>query len=54
LYTDVSESDLLRKRLITASTAEGSTGERERDAVNFAFIEARLVCCQCSLHRDDS
>ncbi|KAJ7366556.1 kinase binding protein CGI-121-domain-containing protein [Mycena albidolilacea] len=43
LYTDVSESDLLRKRLITASTAEGSTGERERDAVNFAFIEARLI-----------
>ncbi|KAF7365449.1 Glucooligosaccharide oxidase [Mycena venus] len=43
LYTDVSDSDLLRKRLITASTAEGSDGERERDAVNFAFIEARLI-----------
>ncbi|KAJ6557212.1 kinase binding protein CGI-121-domain-containing protein [Mycena vulgaris] len=43
LYTDVSESDLLRKRLVTASTAEGIDGERERDALNFAFIEARLI-----------
>ncbi|KAJ7828084.1 kinase binding protein CGI-121-domain-containing protein [Mycena leptocephala] len=43
LYTDVSHSDLLRKRLITASTAEGSDGERERDALNFSFIEARLI-----------
>ncbi|KAK7048125.1 kinase binding protein CGI-121-domain-containing protein [Favolaschia claudopus] len=42
LYTDVTDSDSLRKRLIAASTAEGSDGERERDAVNFAFIEARL------------
>ncbi|KAJ7505576.1 kinase binding protein CGI-121-domain-containing protein [Mycena galericulata] len=43
LYTNVSDSDLLRKRLITASTAEGPDGERERDALNFAFIEARLI-----------
>jgi EKC/KEOPS complex subunit CGI121/TPRKB len=43
LYTDVSDSELLRKRLITASVAEGSDGERERDALNFSFIEARLV-----------
>ncbi|KAF8158967.1 kinase binding protein CGI-121-domain-containing protein [Mycena galopus ATCC 62051] len=43
LYTNVSDPDLLRKRLITASTAEGAAGERERDAVNFAFIDARLI-----------
>ncbi|KAJ7457680.1 kinase binding protein CGI-121-domain-containing protein [Mycena galericulata] len=43
LYTNVSDSDLLRKRLITASTAEGPDGEREREALNFAFIEARLI-----------
>ncbi|KAJ6486208.1 kinase binding protein CGI-121-domain-containing protein [Mycena vitilis] len=43
LYTDVSDSESLRKRLITASTAEGRDGERERDAVNFSFIEARLI-----------
>ncbi|KAJ6511975.1 kinase binding protein CGI-121-domain-containing protein [Mycena vitilis] len=43
LYTNVSDSDSLRKRLLTASTAEGSDGERERDAVNFSFIEARLI-----------
>ncbi|KAJ7164708.1 kinase binding protein CGI-121-domain-containing protein [Mycena crocata] len=43
LYTNVSESDLLRKRLVAASTAEGPDGERERDALNFSFIEARLI-----------
>ncbi|KAJ7223171.1 kinase binding protein CGI-121-domain-containing protein [Mycena pura] len=43
LFTDVSDADLLRMRLITASTAEGIDGERERDALNFAFIEARLI-----------
>ncbi|KAJ7718132.1 kinase binding protein CGI-121-domain-containing protein [Mycena maculata] len=43
LYTNVSDSDSLRKRLIAASTAEGLDGERERDAVNFSFIEARLI-----------
>ncbi|KAJ6584670.1 CGI-121-domain-containing protein [Mycena capillaripes] len=49
LYTDVSDSALLRKRLITASTAEGSDGEREREAVNFSFIEARLITSVCHL-----
>ncbi|KAJ7725362.1 kinase binding protein CGI-121-domain-containing protein [Mycena metata] len=43
LYTNVSDPDLLRKRLITASTAEGADGERERDALNFSFVEARLI-----------
>ncbi|KAJ7246402.1 kinase binding protein CGI-121-domain-containing protein, partial [Mycena rebaudengoi] len=43
LYTDVSNSDSLRKRLIAASIAEGATGEQEREAVNFAFIETRLI-----------
>ncbi|KAJ6508625.1 kinase binding protein CGI-121-domain-containing protein [Mycena sanguinolenta] len=43
LYTNVSDSDSLRKRLVAASTAEGPAGERERDAVNFSFIEARLI-----------
>jgi len=43
LYTNVSDSALLRKRLVTASTAEGIDGDRERAAVNFSFIEARLI-----------
>ncbi|KAJ6620735.1 kinase binding protein CGI-121-domain-containing protein [Mycena sp. CBHHK59/15] len=43
LYTDVSSPDLLRKRLITASAAEGIDGEREREAINFSFVEARLI-----------
>ncbi|KAF7297097.1 hypothetical protein MIND_00942600 [Mycena indigotica] len=43
LYTNVSNSAVLKKRLIAAASAEGEEGERERDAVNFAFIDARLV-----------
>ncbi|KAJ7134327.1 CGI-121-domain-containing protein [Mycena epipterygia] len=43
LYTNVSDSALLRKRLVTASTSEGIDGDRERAAVNFSFIEARLI-----------
>ncbi|KAJ7163256.1 kinase binding protein CGI-121-domain-containing protein [Mycena filopes] len=43
LYTDISDPDSLRKRLIAASTAEGTDGEHERAALNFSFIEARLI-----------
>jgi EKC/KEOPS complex subunit CGI121/TPRKB len=43
LYTDVRNAGELRKRIVDASGAEGEEGERQRDAVNFAFIDARLV-----------
>jgi EKC/KEOPS complex subunit CGI121/TPRKB len=43
LYTTVTNSLLLKKRIINASTAQGTTGDQEREAVNFAFIDARLV-----------
>ncbi|KAJ7644349.1 kinase binding protein CGI-121-domain-containing protein [Roridomyces roridus] len=43
LFKDVSDAAQLRQRLITASTAEGPDGTRARDALNFAFIEARLI-----------
>ncbi|KAJ7058213.1 kinase binding protein CGI-121-domain-containing protein [Mycena amicta] len=43
LYTGVSNAAALKKRLINAASAEGVEGEREREAVNFAFIDARLI-----------
>ena len=33
----------VKTRIVSASTNEGETGEREREIVNFAFIDARLV-----------
>ncbi|KAF7320821.1 hypothetical protein HMN09_00168600 [Mycena chlorophos] len=45
LYTGVAPADAaaLKRRLISAATAEGVEGEREREAVNFAFVDARLI-----------
>jgi EKC/KEOPS complex subunit CGI121/TPRKB len=49
LYTQVTNATALRKRIIDASTAQGPQGDQEREAVNFSFINARLV--RRSLHR---
>ncbi len=35
---------MLKARIVRASTLEGSEGQVEREAVNFAFVNARLVC----------
>lgn len=43
LYTAVTNASLLRARIIKAATTHGAEGDRERDAVNFAFVNARLV-----------
>lgn len=43
LFRDVKNAAALRKRIIAASTMEGEDGEREREEVNFAFVDARLV-----------
>lgn len=43
LFTSVTNAAQLRSRIIGAATKEGDEGDRERDAVNFAFIEAKLV-----------
>jgi len=43
LFRNVSNSANIKNRIIAASTAEGDEGEKEREAVNFAFIDARLV-----------
>jgi len=44
LFRGVSNAAALKSRIIAASTAEGEFGEKEREAVNFSFIDARLVC----------
>lgn len=43
LYTAVTNVSPLRARIIQAPTIPGSEGDHERDIVNFAFIDARLV-----------
>jgi EKC/KEOPS complex subunit CGI121/TPRKB len=44
LFNNVQNASSLRARLVVASTMTGEEGEAERAAVNFAFIDARLVC----------
>jgi EKC/KEOPS complex subunit CGI121/TPRKB len=43
LFTDVSNSSGIRKKLIEASTMEGREGDSARDIVDFGFIDASLV-----------
>lgn len=42
-FNNVKCAALLRQRLVKAASMPGEAGVRERDAVNFAFIDARLV-----------
>lgn len=44
LFRNVTNAAQLRQRLISAATMPGPEGEQERAAVNFTFIDARLVC----------
>jgi EKC/KEOPS complex subunit CGI121/TPRKB len=46
LFVNVTNAAKLRSRIIRASTLQGAQGEAEREAVNFAFVDARLVCYQ--------
>ncbi|KAF8603544.1 CGI-121-domain-containing protein [Ceratobasidium sp. AG-I] len=43
LFTHVQNAEKLRSRLIAASTAEGEEGQKEREAVNFAFVDAAPI-----------
>lgn len=43
LFTNVRNAPELRSRLIKASTMEGQEGENEREALNFAFVDAAPV-----------
>ncbi|CCL99004.1 uncharacterized protein FIBRA_01012 [Fibroporia radiculosa] len=44
LFTNVSNAAQLRSRIVRASTMVGPEGDSEREAVNYAFIDARLIC----------
>ncbi|KAG8944951.1 hypothetical protein FRC04_001303 [Tulasnella sp. 424] len=43
LLVDVKNASAIRSRIIAASTAAGEAGDVEREAVNFAFIDARTL-----------
>jgi EKC/KEOPS complex subunit CGI121/TPRKB len=43
LFNCVTNAAELRARIVRASTLEGDEGDAEREAVNFAFIDARLI-----------
>jgi EKC/KEOPS complex subunit CGI121/TPRKB len=43
LLTDVKNGPEIRKKIVQAATCQGEEGNALRDAVNFAFIDARLV-----------
>ncbi|KAI6039258.1 kinase binding protein CGI-121-domain-containing protein [Pisolithus marmoratus] len=47
-FNDVKNAEALRSRIVKAASLDGAEGESERDAVNFAFIEAKLITS--SLH----
>ncbi|KAF4574507.1 hypothetical protein EYR36_005849 [Pleurotus pulmonarius] len=49
LYASVKNAKELRSRIIKAATLEGDEGEQERQAVNFAFIDARLITSRLHL-----
>jgi EKC/KEOPS complex subunit CGI121/TPRKB len=44
LFSYVTNAAKLKARIVRASTSEGIEGQVEREAVNFAFVDARLVC----------
>jgi len=55
LFTAVTNASQIRSRIVKASTMEGPQGDAEREAVNFAFIDAKLVtsklCLLTALHQ---
>ncbi|KDR74363.1 hypothetical protein GALMADRAFT_250235 [Galerina marginata CBS 339.88] len=49
LFRNVSNAAALKSRIVAAATAEGEFGKKEREAVNFAFIDARLITSKIHL-----
>ncbi|KAI0273122.1 CGI-121-domain-containing protein [Russula aff. rugulosa BPL654] len=43
LFKHVTNAAKLKARIVRASTLEGTEGQTEREAVNFAFVDARLI-----------
>lgn len=42
-FKHVKNAGAIRERIVKAATMEGPEGDKERDAVSFAFINAKLV-----------
>ncbi|KAH0839516.1 hypothetical protein J3R83DRAFT_374 [Lanmaoa asiatica] len=42
-FKNVKNAGAIRARIVKAATMEGPEGDKERDAVNFAFINATLI-----------
>ncbi|EIM85448.1 CGI-121-domain-containing protein [Stereum hirsutum FP-91666 SS1] len=49
LFLDVSNAKDLRTRIVNASTLTEDAGDVERETVNFAFIDARLITSRLHL-----
>lgn len=47
-FKEVKNAEALRSRIVKAASLDGAEGEAERDALNFAFVEAKLITS--SLH----
>ena len=43
LFTNIKNASVIRSRIVKAATMEGMAGDTERNAINFAFVEAKLV-----------
>ncbi|KZV63249.1 CGI-121-domain-containing protein, partial [Peniophora sp. CONT] len=43
LFRNVSNSSQIRQRIIAAATSTGEKGDTERERLNFAFVDARLI-----------
>ncbi|RXW23637.1 hypothetical protein EST38_g2208 [Candolleomyces aberdarensis] len=54
LFRNVENAPALRQRIIKASTMQGRKGELEKEAVNFAFIDARLVAIHQAILADSA
>ena len=50
LFTNINNGLEIRKKIVEAATCQGEEGEALRNAVNFAFVDAKLVS-RPHLHR---
>lgn len=50
LFSNISNAAKLRNRLVAAVSMSGEEGERERNAVNFGFVDAALVRILCPVN----
>ncbi|KAK0226974.1 kinase binding protein CGI-121-domain-containing protein [Armillaria nabsnona] len=49
LYSPINNASDIRKRIVAAARADGHEGEKERDEMNFAFVDATLITSRLHL-----